>query len=214
MQKSQIAYASVNPAQPNFSAALSANKDSTDAAQRQLAYYAYPQAGMYCVFSFGLAMMLSSFLATLGVNKRSIFWMRQSNRLASLICLIEFFAWVILLIFGIPSPTQKSFHIFYYDLWNSTQPPNPMLPHPKDLYYTLEKNLVSSAVFLFFLFIFHGSFVYYNGKVTSQWLEADYRANQDKKLAQLQPTSDAAAGASVRRRSQVEMQPVATFHVV
>jgi hypothetical protein len=45
-----------------------------------------PQAVLrYCVLAFGVTMMLSCALAVVGINKRSAFWMRQSNRLGSLV---------------------------------------------------------------------------------------------------------------------------------
>lgn len=185
-------------------AAFQANKNSSDSSQRQLAYFSNPLAGIYTVLALGSTLVIACLCGVLGLHKRSVVWMNWCNRFVSLVCLFEFLAWILLLIFGIPSATSKTFHKFYFGFWNSTVPPDPTLPHPTDLEHALANNLVSSAVFIFCLFIFHGSFAYYNTKITHAWIEADHRAAMDKKTAQLQAAPGAAhtelAGAASARQ--------------
>jgi hypothetical protein len=87
---------------------------------------------IYTVLAIGCILMIACLCGMLGLHKRSVAWMNWCNRFVSLVnefmkagithwnsltfpsflqvCLVEFLAWILLLIFGIPSATSKTFH--------------------------------------------------------------------------------------------------------
>lgn len=87
---------------------------------------------IYTVLALGSTLIIACLCGVLGLHKRSVVWMNWCNRFVSLVhdfmksgithlhlltfppflqvCLFEFLAWILLLIFGIPSATSKTFH--------------------------------------------------------------------------------------------------------